>query len=448
MNTENVYCSAGERASFIKKRISEKIEDYDKYAFTQNQDCALKTFFDLAQEFDDQRDFYTICVLIPKVFYQLECQLFLVNEKGNFDMVCHTHNSLRDGSEKRNDSFRFLIQGNMELLSSLPYLSHNGLLGMLEIHPANKLTAHMKLFLEKYVNRIGFQLHNRLIIEKNKEHLQFIKSLVSDIGHNVIVPNMYFKLFFRRLKGKIDRANALGDEIGNKLIASTAVGDDSTVNELNFLASELKYLNESMEEQFQEILSHYEQTSLFLETLLRRSHFEEGRYVIEPRRVNFREKIIRPQLNRYIHRFREKNIAVDNQLSGIPDEEITVVADVGLISQAYANLFSNAAKYTGEVMDREGHTHKFVAVGMESLANYFGEGKEGIKFNVFSTGPHILSEDIPRLFEEGYRGKNVEGEYGTGHGLKFIKEVVELHGGTVGYETTEAGNNFFFVLPK
>ena len=150
MNTENVYCSAGERASFIKKRISEKIEDYDKYAFTQNQDCALKTFFDLAQEFDDQRDFYTICVLIPKVFYQLECQLFLVNEKGNFDMVCHTHHSLRDGSEKRNDSFRFLIQGNMELLSSLPYLSHNGLLGMLEIHPDSKLTAHMKLFLEKY----------------------------------------------------------------------------------------------------------------------------------------------------------------------------------------------------------------------------------------------------------------------------------------------------------
>jgi signal transduction histidine kinase len=99
-------------------------------------------------------------------------------------------------------------------------------------------------------------------------------------------------------------------------------------------------------------------------------------------------------------------------------------------------------------IDHEGHTHKFVAVGMESLANYFREGKEGIKFNVFSTGPRIQSEDIPRLFEEEYRGKNVEGEYWTGHGLHFIKERVELHGGTVGYEPTEAGNNFFFVLPK
>ena len=49
MNTQNVHCSVGERASFIKKRISEKIEDYDKYAFTKYQDCALKTFFDLAR---------------------------------------------------------------------------------------------------------------------------------------------------------------------------------------------------------------------------------------------------------------------------------------------------------------------------------------------------------------------------------------------------------------
>jgi len=461
MNTQNVNCSVKERASFIKKRISEKIKDYDRYAFTTNQDCALKTFFDLAQEFDDQRDFYTICVWIPEAFYQLECRLYLMNEKGNIEMVCDSQNSYSDPSKRNldalglieeqtiiNDSFFVPIRGNIELLSSLPLLSSKGILGVFEIHPAKGLTEHMKLFFEKYVNRIGFQLHNRLITEKYKEHLQFIKNLVNDIGHNVIVPNMYFKLFFRRMKGKIDRANALGNEIIEKLDDAGQVCDDKTIQEIGPFASELKYLNESMEDQFQEILSHYEQTSLFLETLLRRSHFEEGRYVIEPRLVNFRENIIRPQLNRYIQRFKERNIAVDNQLSGIPDEEIMLVADLGLISQAYANLFSNALKYTREVKDQEGRTQKFIAVGMEILDNYFGEERDGIKFNVFSTGPHIPSEDVPRLFEEGYRGKNVEREYGTGHGLKFIKEVVELHGGAVEYEPTQSGNNFYFVLQK
>jgi len=121
---------------------------------------------------------------------------------------------------------------------------------------------------------------------------------------------------------------------------------------------------------------------------------------------------------------------------------------VGLISQAYANLFSNAVKYTREVLDEEGNPHKFVVVGMEVLGDSFGEGKDGIKFNVFSTGPHIPPQDVPMLFDEGYRGQNVESEYGTGHGLQFIKEVINLHGGVNGYEAPPLGNNFFFILPR
>ncbi len=47
----------------------------------------------------------------------------------------------------------------------------------------------------------------------------------------------------------------------------------------------------------------------------------------------------------------------------------------------------------------------------------------------------------------GFRGENAQGEYGTGHGLYFIQEVVHLHGGEVGYEPTPLGNNFFIILP-
>jgi signal transduction histidine kinase len=298
------------------------------------------------------------------------------------------------------------------------------------------------------VNRIGFQLHNRFIAEKNKDHLRFIKNLVNDIGHNVIVPNMYFKLFFRRMKGKIKRAKAVDTELRKKLSSPTGGSNRDVLPSILLLADELKYLSDDIEEQFQQILAHYEQTSLFLETLLRRSHFEKGRYVIEPRPVDFREEIIRPQLKRYLPRLQERNIAIDDQLAGITDQEITVVADVGLISQAYANLFSNAVKYTQEARDEQGNPLKFIALGMENLENYFAEGKDGIKFNMFSTGPQIPSDEATKVFDEGYRGGNVGREYGTGHGLQFIKDVVELHGGVAGYEPTPMGNNFYFILPK
>jgi signal transduction histidine kinase len=91
---------------------------------------------------------------------------------------------------------------------------------------------------------------------------------------------------------------------------------------------------------------------------------------------------------------------------------------------------------------------KYIAYGSETIHDFFGEGKPGVKYNVFSTGPHIPKEEREKVFEEGYRGSNAVKKSGTGHGLAFIKNVIELHGGRVGHEATQYGNNFYFILPK
>jgi signal transduction histidine kinase len=118
------------------------------------------------------------------------------------------------------------------------------------------------------------------------------------------------------------------------------------------------------------------------------------------------------------------------------------------MAQVYANLFSNAVKYTEEVFTQTGETKKNIAYGREVIKDYFGAGKDGIKYNVFSTGPHINPEEREKIFEDEYRGSNISNRPGTGHGLSFIKNAVEIHGGTVGYEATQYGNNFFFILPR
>ena len=51
------------------------------------------------------------------------------------------------------------------------------------------------------------------------------------------------------------------------------------------------------------------------------------------------------------------------------------------------------------------------------------------------------------LFQPGFRSASTQREHGTGHGLAFVQQVVELHGGQVGYEPSELGNNFYVVLP-
>ena len=448
----SLRCLDQNRSFYVQKRMHEKIDDYSEYDFTALQSCALNIFFDLSQEFDSFDDLLSISVLIPKVFFNLECSLYLFQEN-RADMVatCFVEIPEPDSDAEEHlfyssprvagGSLYLPIKGNSELIDQLPFDPPEGLIGMLKVFPAGNLSRHEKLFFEKYANRVGFQLHMRMISRKNQEHLQFIRTLVKDIGHNVIVPNMFFKLYYRRLEANI---NALG-ELNRKTAQALDGSDGEEVKISPRFAAEMDYIHKGLEEQFGEILRHYEQTSLFLETLLRRSHFEQGRYVLERKACNFKSQIVDPQIKRFIPEFRQKGINI--AMAGLPDQEIEIVADLGLISQVYANLFSNASKYTREVTDFAGNKAKFVSYGWEHKPDHFGPGWHGIKLNVFSTGPHIPPEDLQNLFMEGFRAGNTEKEQGTGHGLFFIRGIVELHGGEVGYEPRPLGNNFFFILP-
>ena len=214
------------------------------------------------------------------------------------------------------------------------------------------------------------------------------------------------------------------------------------------LMAELQEVNRGLVDEFTNIENHNNTISLFVESLFRRSHFEEGRFIPQKRVCNFKREIIERQLERFRERFQKKGIDIDEKLGGVPDESMVLVLDVGLISQVYANLFSNALKYTRPVREPDGTQRTFIAFGQEILQDYFGAEKDGIKFNVFSTGPHIPVEERDYIFEEGYRGSQADGMPGTGHGLSFIKRAVEMHDGVMGYEPTPDGNNFYFILPK
>ncbi len=449
----SLRCLDQSRSFNVQKRIHEKIDDYSEYDFTSIQSCALNVFFDLSQEFDSFDDLLSISVLIPKVFFDLDCSLYLLEEnRANKVATCFVGKPepgpVQDSQVFCSspmlvkDRLYLPIKGNKELIDQLPFNPPEGLIGMLEIFLSMNLTRHEKLFFEKYANRIGYQLHMRMISRKNLEHIQFIRTLVKDIGHNVIVPNMFFKLYYRRLEANI---NALGD-LKNEM---ARILENLPRENAEYVSSQtmakMDYIHTGLKDQYDEILRHYEQTSLFLETLLRRSHFEQGKYVLERKACNFKSQIIDPQVKRFAQEFKEKGI--DIALAGVPDQEIEVVVDIGLISQIYANLFSNASKYTREVVNFQGEKNKFISYGWEHKSDYFGPGLHGIKLNLFSTGPHIPPEDRGNLFKEGFRAGNIDQEQGTGHGLFFIKEIVELHGGEVGYEPTPLGNNFFFILP-
>jgi two-component system, OmpR family, sensor histidine kinase KdpD len=70
-------------------------------------------------------------------------------------------------------------------------------------------------------------------------------------------------------------------------------------------------------------------------------------------------------------------------------------------------------------------------------------------FNVADQGPGIEEEEIGRIFDKYYRGKNERQRVqGTGMGLPIAKTIVEAHGGTIRVVSRVGqGSVFTFSLP-
>ena len=114
-------------------------------------------------------------------------------------------------------------------------------------------------------------------------------------------------------------------------------------------------------------------------------------------------------------------------------EERQVLLDSLLISHVLSNLLSNALKYSADRQNPE-------------LLISFRE-KE-ISMSVTDFGIGIPKKDQDGLFESFSRATNVGDIEGTGLGLVIVKQFVEMHGGTIDFETkVNKGTTFTVTLP-
>jgi len=116
------------------------------------------------------------------------------------------------------------------------------------------------------------------------------------------------------------------------------------------------------------------------------------------------------------------------------------------LSQAIDNLISNAIKYNPV------KTHVTVMVSRGKMQKLTQNNAEDnwvtIVFN--NRGPLIPKEKQPTLFQKFGRveTKKTQRTKGTGLGLYITKQIVELHGGEIGLESSKGeGTSFFITLP-
>jgi PAS domain S-box-containing protein len=117
-----------------------------------------------------------------------------------------------------------------------------------------------------------------------------------------------------------------------------------------------------------------------------------------------------------------------------PPLDKPVYLDRGMWEKVIFNLLSNALKFTFDgsisVAVREEDAHAVVTVS--------------------DTGIGVATAEIPRLFERFHRIDNAQARSneGSGIGLALVRELVELHGGTITADSVEGvGTTFTISLP-
>jgi len=132
-----------------------------------------------------------------------------------------------------------------------------------------------------------------------------------------------------------------------------------------------------------------------------------------------------------IETFAQRAQSLGITLSIARDDGADVVADHDRITQILVNLIDNALRHTPAAGD--------VTVSIER------EADEAI-LRVRDTGSGIPYNDLPHIFERFYvvERSRARERSGTGLGLSIAKQLVELHGGTIGAES-DLGEGSVFI---
>jgi PAS domain S-box-containing protein len=297
----------------------------------------------------------------------------------------------------------------------------------------------------KYDRQLAYEISIRLISKKGK--------VSGMLGTGKSIGKLkHFEKEIRKLKLKIVEANRL-----IKLERARTKKHESLVEELNRLKSEFisnishefrtplasiigfsetieldPDLPPEMKKEFNNIiLNEGKRLAKLIKSVLDISKIEGGKISLDRTTINVVDLLLNViESNKEFAR--QKNIELNFEH---PADEVTLDADKEKLSEVFEALISNSIKFTNEYGRVKVITN-----------NLFRE----VEIIVSDTGIGIPEKDLPYIYQKFYRVSRPGSEIpGTGVGLVFVKQMVDLHKGLITVQSeVGSGTSFIIKLPK
>ena len=204
----------------------------------------------------------------------------------------------------------------------------------------------------------------------------------------------------------------------------------SSIGYLELLSGPVK-LNEEMQKKYLDITyKKSKRLQKLIEDLFGFTKLNYGKISMKVSKVDI-VKLLSQMLEEFYPNFMEKNLAYELQ-SNVTAKVIT--ADGNLLARLFDNLINNAIKYGSE--------GKKIIVKVDATDTV-------VTVSVTNFGYVIPKEELPLLFEKFYRVEQSRSVNtgGTGLGLAIAKNIVDMHGGTIGV-TSDLNGTVFTVKLK
>ena len=230
-------------------------------------------------------------------------------------------------------------------------------------------------------------------IEKEKANLQ---SLVSDISHQTKTPVANMKLYAELLEEGIARENPDREQ-------------------MLFMAGEMKKQAERLE--------------FLIQALTKMSRLETNLVVVQPEK-----QPVEPLIFQAVAQIRPKAEACEIDVKIQGNQKITACYDKKWSIEALYNLLDNAVKYSPRGSQ--------VNLRVQEYSMY-------CEICVEDRGIGMTEEEIPKVFQRFYRGKQVQQKQGVGIGLYLVREIVKKQKGYVKIKSQPGqGSRISLFLPK
>ncbi|MBA2875223.1 ATP-binding protein [Thermaerobacillus caldiproteolyticus] len=277
------------------------------------------------------------------------------------------------------------------------------------------------LYCEGNINGISY-LASLCPVKKNGKVIEVIGSAID------ITERKNMEQAIIRAKEEAEKANEAKSELISKMSHELRTPLNGILGFAQLLEMDHS-LNSQQREFVQEILNGARHLVNLVNEILDLARIETGKLkitydVIRPDSIIDESiKLIQPLANK-------RNIQIINQVR--LDEHDYVYIDSTRFRQILLNLLDNAVKYNRE-------NGRVIITGRS-------EGGK-IYIHVKDSGIGIPEEECDRIFEPFYRIQGT-GVDGTGIGLAFVKQLIQLMGGSIGVESKlGVGSDFWISLP-